>query len=114
MPRIKDKKFITFNDGILDICAVKNRMITETKLSGIRYGKHTVGYNKFYKAKIASVNIDKVVYVPILQGISKMDLCIIDGEQFKISLIQEKFDAYPPCLQLNLERNVAEYKDVRQ
>ena len=112
MPRIKDKRFVTFNDGLMEVCVTKNRTITETKMS-LRYGKKTVGYSKFYKAKIASVSIDKVVFVPMVSGISKMDMCIIDGEQYKIQMIQEKFDSSPPCLQLDLERNVPEFKDVR-
>ena len=31
MPRRKDTKFVTFNDGMLDICSVKGRKIVETK-----------------------------------------------------------------------------------
>lgn len=35
MPRRKDTKFTTFNDGSLDICSVKGRKIVETRQAGI-------------------------------------------------------------------------------
>ena len=43
MPRVKDSEFTTFNDGILDICEVKERTIIRTKQKGVRFGKTKVG-----------------------------------------------------------------------
>lgn len=54
MPRRKDTKFTTFNDGSLDICSVKGRKIVETRQAGIRFGFRTVGIKRFYEAKVLS------------------------------------------------------------
>lgn len=61
MPRRKDTKFTTFNDGSLDICSVKGRKIVETRQAGIRFGFRTVGIKRFYEAKVLSNQIDEVV-----------------------------------------------------
>lgn len=113
MPKVKDSEFVSFNDGTLDICSVKERKITKTKKHGIRFGNRTVGINRFWKAKLASSVIDAVVAIPLIGDISTMDLCIINGQQYKISQIQDKFDECPPCHLLSLEKNLLNYKDER-
>ena len=114
MSRRKDTKFVTFNDGILDICSVKGRKIVETKHCGIRFGFRTVGIKRFYEAKVLSNQIDEVVAIlPVEDIISAMDICIIGEKQYKIIQIQNKYDAAPPCLLLSLERVVIAYEDVR-
>lgn len=114
MPRIKNKKFETFYDGVMDVCSVRNRVLTETKLSDVRFGLRTVGVSRFYRAKVASDTIDKLVSVPINSIIKRSDVLIIEGEQFKIQQIQEKIDTLPPCLYLSLERIVTRYQDGRE
>lgn len=110
---MQTQKFETFNDGIIEICEVKNRTIVATKMSNIRYGKRVVGITRFYKAKIASDSVDKVVSILPVPGIQRQDICIIGHEQFKILQIQDKFDKCPPCLYLSLERIATKYKDER-
>lgn len=114
MPRRKDKNFVTFNDGILDICKVKNREIVETKLQGIRFGNRTVGIKRFYEAKVASDKVDKMVAILLHDMITTLDVCIIRGVQYKIVQMQEKYDASPAYMLLSLERIVTLYKDVRE
>lgn len=114
MPRVENKEFVTFNDGELTICEVKNRNIVATKAEGVRFGNQTVGINRFWKAKVASSTVDRLVSIPIMQGVTTQNVCIIRGEQYKILQIQEKFDQSPPCLFLTLERIQTAYKDVRE
>ena len=113
MPRRKDTKFTTFNDGSLDICSVKGRKIVETRQAGIRFGFRTVGIKRFYEAKVLSNQIDEVVAILPVEDISTMDICIIGEKRYKIIQIQNKYDATPPCLLLSLERVVTTYEDVR-
>ena len=113
MPRRKDTKFTTFNDGSLDICSVKGRKIVETRQAGIRFGFRTVGIKRFYEAKVLSNQIDEVVAILPVEDISTMDICIIGEKQYKIIQIQNKYDETPPCLVLSLERVVTTYEDVR-
>lgn len=114
MPRRKDKNFVTFNDGILDICKVKNREIVETKIQGIRFGYRTVGIKRFYEAKVASDKVDKMVAILPNDIITTLDVCIIRGMQYKIVQLQDKYDEYPEHMLLSLERIEILYKDVRK
>lgn len=113
MPRIKDSEFKTFSDGRLDICEAKERKILRTKEHGIRFGRRTVGVSRFWQAKVASSTIDAVVAIPLRGGITTTDICIIGDKQFKIKQVQDKFDEYPPCTLLSLEREPITYKDER-
>lgn len=113
MPRVQDKDFITFNSGVLEVCGVKERTIVSTKHKGLRFGDRTVGVARFWEAKVASTNIDRLVAVPQAPGITQSDMCIIDGRQYKIKQVQNKFDTSPPCLFLSLEENKLTYKDNR-
>lgn len=113
MPRIPDKSFITFNSGTLELCKVKDRTIISTKHKGLRFGDQTVGVVRFWEAKVASSSIDRLVAILPVQGISQMDMCLIEGKQYKIKQIQQKFDTTPVCLFLSLEENNITYRDER-
>lgn len=52
-----------------------------------------------------------VLYLP---GIEREDVALIQGRQYRIAQVQEKFDAYPPCLYLSLESIQAPYRDGRE
>ena len=111
MPRIQDNKFVTFNSGVLDVCKVKDRTIIETKYKGLRFGNQTVGVVRFWEAKVASSNIDRVVSILPVDGISQSDICMINGRQYKIKQVQMKYDKNPTCIFLSLEENKIAYKD---
>lgn len=107
------KRFETFNDGILDICETKERSIVKTRLANVRFGNRTVGVTRFYQAKVADEKIDRMVVVPWIPEFSAEDMIIINGTQYVIKQIQEKFDASPPCRYLTLTESAIRYKDVR-
>lgn len=113
MPRIQDDTFVTFNDGTLDLCKTRERTIIETKQKGLRFGNQTVGVTRFWNAKVAASAIDRLIAIPLISGITQKDVCIIDGKQYAIKQIQQKFDKTPACLFLSLEENPILYKDVR-
>ena len=113
MPRIKNHNFITFNDGILQICELSERKIVKTKMDRVRYGDMTVGIKRFWDAKVAGNDIEKTVAIPKIPDISRMDLTLINGKQYKIEQIQDKFDQMPPYLLLSLSTSPITYKDVR-
>lgn len=113
MPRIKNHNFVTFNDGVLQICKLEERKIVETKMDRVRYGSMTVGVRRFWDAKVAGNEIEKTIAIPNVPNVSRMDLILIDQRQFKIEQIQEKFDQNPPYLLLSLSASPITYKDVR-
>lgn len=113
MPRVKENQFITFNDGVLDICEVENRTLASTKLQRMRFGNRTVGASRYWDAKVASSEIERLVAVLPEGEITTRDICLIGGKQYKILQVQEKFDADPPCRYLSLSSMPVPYKDMR-
>lgn len=113
MPRRKDSRFVTFNDGVLDICRANGRKIVETIEPNIRFGFQTVGYKRFYEAKVLSSQIDETVVIPYGRKVTTLDVCMIQGDQYRIVQAQRKFDTSPPCRLLSLEKIVPAYEDLR-
>ena len=58
--------------------------------------------------------ISRMVSVLRLPGIEREDVVIIEGCQYRIAQVQEKFDASPPCLYLSLESVQMPYRDERE
>lgn len=114
MPRIKNNNFVTFNDGTLQICEVSERRIVKIKNEKIRFGNRTVGIKRFWDAKIVGNDIEKIIAIPRIYDLSRMDLCIIDEVQYKIEQIQDKFDQSPPYLLLSLSTSPITYKSLSE
>jgi hypothetical protein len=114
MPKIKDRIFNTFNDGTLDICEVEGRNIIKTTFADIRFGNRTVGISRFWNAKINSSTVDKTVAIPFDIKLTTLDMILIDGKQYKVLQVQEKFDAKPPENLVSLEENKVTFVDKRQ
>lgn len=105
-------KFEAFGDGVAQICEVSGRKIIREK-GKVRFGVRTVGIKRYYEAKVASDKVDRLVSVPYNRWIRRSDILLIDGEQYKITMIQEKKDTKPACLYLSLEWIVTRYQDGR-
>ena len=103
------RKFESFGDGVVRVCEVTGRKIVGEK-GILRFGIRTAGVKRYYEAKVASEQVDRVVSVPYNNWVRRSDLLLIGDEQFKIGLIQEKRDTRPPCLYLSLERANILYK----
>ncbi len=139
MPRAKRKHFETFTDGTLSICRTEERVITDTKIKGVRFGARTIGERRYFDAQTAGNNVTKLLSIPAAvlnrENIETLDIVIIDTQsgwlwdsfdfekdeavkeynpaQYKIVQIQEKFDTMPPTVYLSLEKIVQLYKDRR-
>jgi len=108
----------TFNDGVCSIYAVKNSAAAakkpvetlERKLGGIRYANRTVGMSRFWSAKQANVQIDRLLRMPYFAAVSTQDVAITeDGTQYSIKQIQRPEDVYPPVMDVSLEKVVQRY-----
>ena len=60
--------------------------------------------------------ITRIIFRMLLRlpGIEREDVVIIEGCQYRIAQVQEKFDASPPCLYLSLESVQMPYRDERE
>lgn len=125
MSRIRNKKFETFDDGLLTICEAEDRNLIRTKIEHVRYGNRTIGVSRFWQAKTDGNKVDKLLSIPLdlwnVSPVSIHDIVILENNekgqggsgQYEILQIQQKFDAEPPVMYLSLEKLVHTYKDRR-
>lgn len=109
---MKNRKFETFNDGIVKVLEVNQRSITK-ELGKLRFGYRTIGIKRFYEAKVLSSSVDKLISIPKNTIVKQMNIIEIESVQYKIEQIQEKFDTAPPCLYLSLKKETIKYTDER-
>lgn len=102
-----------FNDGVLMVCAAVKNRITRTKVDRLRYGEKTVGFNRFFGAKAADINIDRVLRLPRHPELSQDDILIMDGIQYRIVLLQRK-DTAPLSYDATIERQIPPKVDERE
>lgn len=101
MPKIRNREFETFNDGIMNIYDGKERRKGKKKFSNIRFGNKVIGNKKYYEAKVLNEKLEKAVVIPPI-NVSQTDYVEIGLETYAISSMQYKFDAQPPHILLNL------------
>lgn len=115
------KKTQSFNDGVVLIynvvdAAQPGGMPVEalTLKQSLRYHERTVGLQRFYTGKQASVDIKYVLRCPRVRDVSSQDVAIpVDGKQYAIELIQYPEDVDPPVMDLTL-KDVAQVYDIYQ
>lgn len=93
-------EFLTFNDGHVKICTVKNNRIQDC-VKTLCYGNRTLSMSRYYTARAASTSIDKVIHVPLWPVTTKQD-AVIDNVRYKIEQAQPLKDTNPPATVLSL------------
>ena len=109
--------FQTFNDGICQICSLKNvgekgRMpVTELsrKAGRVPFEARRVGVKRFFEAKQENAEIDKVIRIPDAFLVSTQDVCVLDGIQYGVYQVQSVPDAMPGAQDLSLKRLAEKY-----
>jgi len=104
----------SFNDGIVKIYGVEDistpGYAPKPKLKEkvvLRYEKRVTGYNRYYVAKQANVQIDRTIRCPRLDSVTVLDVARTeDGEQYIIQRVQPVMDAYPASMDLSLSKVV--------
>lgn len=96
-------EFLTFTDGFCDIYSVKGNK-RDQKLLTLCFGDRTVGMKRFYKARAASTEIDRVIQVPRGLSIEADHRAVIDGTEYKIEQVQQLYDTNPPVTVLTLRK----------
>lgn len=98
-------QFQTFDSGVLDVYSVENNRTGEMLFS-LPFGDRTVGMQRFYTARAASVKLDRVIYVPMHGQIEpgKNRIGIADTI-YSIVQIQNLRDTNPPVYLLSLQKS---------
>lgn len=107
-----------FNDGIVDIYAVKNIAAPGEKpvellsrKGTLRCKRRTVGIKRHYAAMNAGAKVDLLLRVPYRPEVSAQDIAIPtqDRRQYRITFVQVPEDVMPPVMDLTLERLERDY-----
>lgn len=96
-------EFLTFNDGICDIYTVKANKL-DAKLLTIPFGGRTVGMKRYYAARAATVQIDRLIQLPQQRSVEAIHRAVIDGSEYKIEQVQHLNDTNPPATLLTLRK----------
>lgn len=100
-----------FNDGVVEIFDVQDiaqagyKPVEDlTKKYTLRYEERRLGIQRHYESKQAQAEVERVIRVPRVKGISSQDKARTeDGRLYKIETVQTA-DTYPPSLDLALTR----------
>lgn len=116
------KKNKTFNSGLAVILDYEKSTIKANRGQPFEYFESVAGYKRRYIAEIAGHTVSKVVNVPlgVAQNFMVDDLLEVrdfrSGQTEVLKVIQTtpKYDAFPPTLQITLERGTKAYGDERK
>lgn len=101
----------TFNGGVVEIFDVQDiaqagyKPVEDlSKKYTLRYEERRLGIQRHYESKQAQAEVERVIRVPRVKGISSQDKARTeDGRLYKIETVQTA-DTYPPSLDLALTR----------
>ena len=100
----------SYNDGLVSIYSVTDgaapgyrpvpMLVFKERL---RYQERYLGINRLYSGQQNQVDIQRIVRVLKVPGVSNQDVAITeDGRQYRIDSVQDVINAYPPSLDLTL------------
>lgn len=98
-------EFQAYKDGFCDIYCENEEGNKTYKQKELHFDKRVLGFNRHYAAKAVQVKIDMVIRIPKVENINNHDMLEIGHiGKFDIELIQDKYDANPPSLDLTLRQ----------
>lgn len=100
----------SFNDGIVEIYSVQDgaspgyRPVPMLVRKGtLRFQERYLGINRLYSGRQNQVDIQRILRVQKVPGVSNQDVAITeDGQQYRIDSVQNVLDVYPSCMDLTL------------
>lgn len=108
----------SYNDGIVNIYAVQDGAAPGYRpvpvlvlVKRMRYQERYLGINRLYSGRQNQVDIQRIVRVQKVPGVSNQNVAITeDGQQYRIDSVQDVIGAYPPSLDLTLATVEQEYE----
>ena len=108
----------SYNDGIVNIYSVQDGAAPGYKpvpvlvlVKRMRYQERYLGINRLYSGRQNQVDIQRIVRVQKVPGVSNQNVAITeDGQQYRIDSVQDVIGAYPPSLDLMLATVEQEYE----
>lgn len=108
----------SYNDGIVNIYSVQDGAAPGYRpvpvlvlVKRMRYQERYLGINRLYSGRQNQVDIQRIVRVQKVPGVSNQNVAITeDGQQYRIDSVQDVIGAYPPSLDLTLATVEQEYE----
>lgn len=108
----------SYNDGIVSIYTVQDGAVPGYRpvpvlvlVKRMRYQERYLGINRLYSGRQNQVDIQRIVRVQKVPGVSNQNVAITeDGQQYRIDSVQDVIGAYPPSLDLTLATVEQEYE----
>ena len=77
----------------------------------LRYQEQRLGVQRYYDAMQNQIQVERVIRVPRYGVITNQDVAVTeDKRQYRIDLVQNASDVYPPSLDLTLTKIEQEYE----
>ena len=96
-------EFLTFNDGQCDIYTVTGNKLAD-KIMTLCFGNRTVGMKRFYAARAASTEINRLIHIPLHEDVTAENRAVIEKAVYKIEQSQKLYDTNPPVTVLTLQK----------
>lgn len=94
--------FETFNDGLCAICRMDEDGNAGSVVERLRFQERTIGVKRYYEAKTAKVQVDRLVRVPYQKWLTTEYLAVIDGEVYELEQVQVISDTAPKSNDISL------------
>lgn len=102
----------TFNDGVCSIRLIDDDGNAGTEVERLRFKERVVGTKRYYEAKTAKIQIDKLIRVPFRPWLTTEYLAVIGGTVYELEHVQTIPDSRPKTndlsLHLSRQRRVAD------
>lgn len=100
----------SYNDGIVKIYSMQDtaqpgRMPQKelTLKATLRYSEQRLGINRYYSAKQNQIEVERVLRVQRIKGITNQDIAATDdGKYYSIEMVQSTEGVYPPSMDITL------------
>ena len=111
-PRTDNGITQNFNDGEITIYRTEDRaqpgyypQIKLYKKVKLRYEERSLGIQRYYAASQNQTEIKRVIRVPKYPYVTNQDVAQTEeGTYYRIDLVQNVVDVYPPCMDLTLAK----------
>ena len=99
-----DTEFVAFKDGVCKIYGVDYEGVETVKYTSLGFDNKILGFKRYYEARANQIEINRVIKVPAVGGITNYDFVEIDGVIYGVKMVQEIYDTNPMCIDLTLDK----------
>jgi len=97
-------EFQAYKDGICNIYSENEDGDKVYKHKNLAFDDRVMGFKRAYAAKSVQSDINRVIRIPLLNGIDNFDVVEILSNTYYIDLVQQIFDSNPSSIDLTLKK----------